>query len=459
MRFLLLPVLLSAVACTDPDAAKPGDSGADGDTGPVGPPMVDLGGITPRNVVVVHVDTLRADSLPRWGSTRDTMPHLSARGAWVSVQRTVSTAPWTAPATASLLTGEPQHLHNVRFFDDTGPNYLLALPSFATHFQEQGVATALITGSQVLTNDVWDLEQGFDYVRVIHDDPGNAAGIVEDAVSWVDARDTDSAFLLFLQPMDMHGPYRPQEQDRWTWADADGEFFDAEGGEREQQDAIDAALDAAGTEGERAALLTTLRAIYDEQALGLDRALDGLLEELEARGLLDETLVVLTADHGETFYDGVPPHLGHGGTVRHEVVSVPLLFGGAGVTQAHVPCLASNMDVFPTITQAMGLPAMGDTEGRSLLEGCRDHSFTGVYGAAGGVEQLRYLAVESLRAQVIFDCFLDTVVAFDLAADPFALEPRPVAEVPDGEALEEALRGHTREVLTTFPHLVCDVGR
>ncbi len=470
---MLLSALWSVLlpACTD--AAKPdgppADSGTQSndtdpvadtdsaeDTEPPAPAALELGGFTPRNVIVINADTLRADTLPQWGSVRDPLAELRAGTNWASVARTVSTAPWTAPSTASLLTGEPAEVHGVRFYDQTGPNYPLAVPDFASYLQGLGVATALLTGSNVVTNPAWSLTQGFDYVERVDDEPGNAAALVLNAEAWLDTLEPEQPFLLFLQPMDMHGPYRAEDADSWTYAEPEDAFFDLEGGQAAQYAEIEAAL--VGVEdAERSVILATLRKIYDEQALGLGRAVSALVDDLERRGLDDDTLLVFTSDHGETFDDGDVEYLAHSGFPRHEVVTIPLMFGGPAVPEATAPCLASNMDVFPTIVQAMGLPPMGFTTGASLLDGCRDHAFSALYTSDGGVQTLHAVSVESLEAQVVFDCADGRKRAFDLVEDPTAVRVVSLADAPGGEELGEALTAHLAEILAMFPDLTCTV--
>ncbi|MDP2305651.1 MAG: sulfatase [Pseudomonadota bacterium] len=454
----LLPVFLalSAGGCLANDG--PGVDGTPSDETGRGEPAdvkVDLGDFRPRNVVIVQVDTLRADALPRWGSLRGTLPRLDARSGWIGVDRAVSTGSWTAPATASLLSGSDQPTHGVRFFDDTGPNQLFTVPSFAPYLAEQGFATALVTGNQVLLTRDYELGHGFGVSLPVVDEPGNAAGAVGLAVDWLDTLSSDEPFLLFLQPMDAHSPYRPEQEDLWTWADPADMPFNVDDPSFAQENQIGDALEDAETEEDRARILESVRAIYDEQILGVDRAIDTLMAALEARGRLDETLIVVTADHGESFFDGPTASLGHGQSLRNELVHVPLLFWGPGVTDAHLPCVASNMDVFPTIVDALGLPPLPSAEGRSLLEGCREQAFSGLYSAAGGVETLEYVGVESLQGQVIYGCRGGGVLAFDLVADPLASNTLPVAEVPDGVALAAALDAYVAGVVTTLPWLTC----
>ncbi|MDP2314794.1 MAG: sulfatase [Pseudomonadota bacterium] len=454
LRPLLAGLLLAgAPGCQAPGAGEDDSAVVDANPGA----RVDLAGFQPRNVVVVHIDTLRADALPRWGSAHETMPILGQRAGWVSVERAVSTASWTAPATASLLSGTDQPTHGIRFFDETGPNIPLAVPSYVPHLQEQGLTTALVTGSEILMGGVYNLGQGFGYAQALAQDPGNARGSVEIAIDWLDTLGADEPFLLFLQPMDVHGPYRPEDSDIGLWADIGHLPFVLTDPPAAQEAQIAAALEAATTDEARAQVLATVRDVYDEQMLGVDRAIGALMDALEAEGRLDETLIVLAADHGESFYDGAPPHLGHGMSVRNELVHVPLMFWGPGVTDAHVPCVASNMDIFPTIVDAMGLPALPSAEGRSLLHDCREHAFSGVYDSVGGVETLEYLSVESKDAQVVYDCINAEIHAYDLVADPLATVKLPLDSVPKGIVLADALDAYAASVVTTLPKLTCTV--
>jgi arylsulfatase len=472
---MLLSALWSVLlpACTD--AAKPDGPPADSDTQssdtdpvadtdsaedtePPAPAAVDFGGFTPRNVVIFHIDTLRADSFARWGGTRDPFASVTARMPWISIDQAVSTAPWTPPSTASILTGEPPEVHKVRFFDDTGDNYSVAAPTFASHLQAMGLATALVTGSNVLTTPEWRLDQGFAYVGQIDAEPGNAEAVVADAVAWLDTLEPDQPFLLFLQPMDMHAPYRADDRDRGAYVAPDEAFFDVDAGEDAQYRVISAALGAAPTDEERQRLRTMMRDLYEEQALGVARAFNDLMDDLDRRGLTDDTLLVFTADHGETFFDGYFNYVSHSGFPRHEVVHIPLLFGAPGLTPSEVPCLASNMDIFPTVVEAMGYPPVKVTMGASLLGGCREYAFSSRYEASGGVQTLHFLSAESREAQLVYDCVAGTRTAFDLVADPTALSPVSVAEVPGGAALEAALQGHLAEVVAVFPELTCVLG-
>jgi arylsulfatase A-like enzyme len=405
----------------------------------------------------VQVDTLRADSLLAYGGTRDTMPLLFARPGWVTVERAVSTGSWTAPATASLVTGLDLPRHGIRYFDDEAPNHRLDSPTFQKYLGEQGFDTALYTGSGLLIDGAYSLGEGFAVAELVEDEPGNADAVVTAGLDWLGARDSDAPFLLFLQPMDPHGPYDPEAEDLGTWSDPANLPFDVTQRPDQQESDIFAALDAATTEEETAAILTQVRAVYDEQILGLDRELDRLFDGLAASGHLEDTLVVVTADHGESFYDGVPAMLGHGFSTRNELVHVPLFLWGANVPDTYAQCLASNMDVFPTVIDALGLEPMADVDGQSLLDACRQFAFSGVYEATAGVETIDWLGVETLDAQVMYDCTGD-LHAFDLTTDPGAVTSVSTTGIPDGAAVVQALDTYSASVVTQLPDLRCQVG-
>lgn len=457
MHTVPLAMLATLFGCTSDPLPRPDHTGADDTSVDTDPPLasvVDLGGFTPRNVVVVHVDTLRADSLPQWGSKRNTLPTVSQRTGWIVVEHTVVTAPWTAPSTASLLTSVHQFDHGVRIPQDDGQDHTLAAPTHVAFLKAQAVATALFTGSSVVTNPRWDISRDFDVVQVNDTEPGNALATIAGALDWVDSLGPNERFLAFFQPMDMHGPYRPEPRDRWVWADPDDVPFSLTVPGMIQEDQFRAAYEAASEE-ERVRMLVAVRAVYDEQMLGVDRALAALMDGLEARGRLDDTLLVLTSDHGESFYDGEPLHIGHGSVLRHEVVKVPLLFWAPDLVDTRVRCLASNMDIFPTIVDAMGLPPMEGTAGSSLLDACRDHTFSASYLYEDGAEALQLAGVESLDAQVVFKCLDGSETAFDLRSDPGARTPLDVADVPGASELAAALHNHLGEVHGKIPDVGC----
>ncbi len=446
---------LGLLACGSGEA--PGDSSVPGDTAPaelIWYDTPDFGDLQPGNVVLVNVDTLRADALPPWGAVHATTPLLDARPGWITVERAVSTAGWTLPSTTSLLTAQDQHRHGIRIVDETGGFGMVRVPLLTTTLQEAGFATALFTGSEVLTQGQTGLADGFDTTLALTEEPGNATAVVDAALEWLDAVPKGQPFFLMLQPNDPHLPYTPEPQDQSTWASGDALPFDVQSGDMEQTAAIEAALVDASDE-ERAAIMASVRDVYDEQVLGVDRALDRLLAELDARGLARDTLVVLVSDHGESFYDGEPLQLGHGRSAREELVHVPLRFWNPALADAQARCVVSTMDVVPTLAELLSVATDGDFAGQSFLDGCRDHAFSSAYEIDAGQEQLTWVSVQSLDTQLAWDCLGGEVLAFDLATDPAATTPLAIEEVARGTELLGLLDSYAAEIAATLPGTSC----
>lgn len=421
---------------------------------PEPPTTVDFGTFAPRNLVVVHVDTLRADALERWGSPYATTPNMNARGGWVSVSDVISTASWTIPATASLMTGNDLPFHDLRTYD---PEHLSTLRGVtaAESLREAGFQTAMITGAGLLMDPELSIGKGFGSAGFVPDQPDNAGGMLDGVEAFLDDLD-DVPFFLFLQPTDPHAPYQPADGDLGTFSDVTHIPFDPTAPAAAQEQAITHALNTAPDDATREAILTQVQAVYDEQALGLDRAIEQIFVALEERGHLDDTLVIVAADHGESFFEGWPEFFGHGVYVRREMVHVPLLFWGAGLTGEHVTCLASNMDILPTALDLLGVAPIADAEGRSLrTEGCRDVAYSSTYEVGTDGELLTWVSATSLEAQVVVDCAHAQSVAFDLRSDPRATLDLPIADVVGASELVSALGAYRDGVTSTLPGVSC----
>jgi arylsulfatase A-like enzyme len=286
------------------------------------------------NVLLIVWDTVRAASLSLYGYERMTTPTLQmvARDG-VTFDRAFSTAPWTTPSHAAMFTGH--------FAPDQSSDWAAALDGRATTIAEilsaRGYRTAGFTANVYATSRESGLNRGFsryvDYpvfspaelftstflMRTaierehwwkylgLQDVPGrsDAVRIENEFLSWLD-RDT-RPFFAFLNVFDAHAPYRPPA----PYDTAFGPLLPGRDpilvelrrfSPRELQAEIDA---------------------YDGSIAYLDHRLSLLLRELETRGLLDNTLVILTADHGEEF--GEHGVFTHGHSLNDRVLHVPML--------------------------------------------------------------------------------------------------------------------------------------
>lgn len=325
------------------------------------------------NVIVIVVDTLRADRLPAYGYARGRTPSLDAfaREA-VRYDQHFANASWTRPSFASILTGRYASSHRVMAKSDALPDALTTLP--------EAMQTAGYYTSGFVTNfnvaPYFNFQQGFDeyrylepnfvlgandaqqklllsqmarqiYDRISPAQPGSAyqdASVVNrEVLRWLDRRPENAPFFLFAAYMDPHDPYFTHPYDgRPGYARAS-----------HQHPRPDEAA--------------TLSALYDGEITYWDAQFGRLVEELKRRGIYDESLIVITSDHGEEFME----HGGywHGTTLYDEQVRVPMLvrypFGARGGEV--VTHFTESIDVMPTILREARIPSsIAGVQGRHL---------------------------------------------------------------------------------------------
>jgi arylsulfatase A-like enzyme len=320
----------------------------------------------PRNAVLVVFDTLRADRLSSYGNPRPTSPVLDAlarEGA--SFETVVSNAPWTLPAMVGLMTGEYP----------TARTYQAGLHrSLVAELEAAGFATAAFTEGAFVSRR-YGFELGFQEFRehegsvpFLLDAPREAAqdpdrGIEKTfgwARQWLAEHAHERRFFLLVHSYEPHVPYR-----RRTFADGMprgrlGPTFEA-----------GAAIEVKRSEQvPDPTELAYIRALYDGGVAACDRALGDLLAELTRLGIAEQTLVVVTSDHGEDLGDRVPPRPGnHGHALYDEQLRVPLILRDPTrrFEVRRVSAQVRLVDVMPTVLDLLGLPAAAGREGRSLL--------------------------------------------------------------------------------------------
>lgn len=327
-----------------------------------------------RNVLLISIDTLRPDHLGCYGGPRDTSPNVDALcRESVVFEQAISHAPSTLPAHATMLSSLPPQVHGASFTRRTPlPDDAVTL---AEVLSERGFRTVSFNdGSQV--KRLWGLAQGFDLYRSTRGDRAVARARFDDRVSdllgWLDRREPgDGAgepFFAFLHSYEVHHPYIPDEDDLSRLEDTPyegwlGRRVSVRSLKRinQREQAIDAA--------DRKFIETA----YDAEIRSMDRALGRLLDGLRERGLLDDTLVVFTSDHGEEF--GEHGDWGwHGHTLFDELLRVPLIvrFPDGRWAGERVRRQVRLVDLAPTVADGLGVPAPESWWGvslRPLLEG------------------------------------------------------------------------------------------
>ena len=361
----------------------------------------------PHNVLLVTIDTLRADHLGAYGYERPTSPELDAFARTAVVfDGAHSSSSWTLPGVASLMTGYYTSTHRCW----NGRSSLA--PSFATLAEalgEAGYRTGAVV-SHVFLDPRYGLDQGFeDYddelVHATKEDSHTAISspaITDKALGWLAERG-DEPWFLWVHYFDPHEVYQ-----------AHAGFSERFGVERP----VD---------------------LYDGEIAFTDHHVGRLLDGLDELGLARSTIVALTSDHGEEFGDH--GGTGHRATLHAEVQRVPLMIRAPDHAPRRDTSIVSLVDVAPTLLELTGSAPLPNTAGRSLAPLLRGASVapTPVIGELG----MNVVMHESVIAQdwkLIVDAVEERVLLFDLAADPTEQHDLSAAHPQRVEALRHELR-------------------
>lgn len=334
MRALAAAVLASSLA-----ACGPGDGGA------------------LPHVIVLSLDTVRADRLGCYGAAPSNTPRLDSLAAGADLHLTcIAPAPWTLPSHASMLTGLFPFEHGTHGFrvDEYVDNAHPLHPDHVTLAEalgEAGYETAGFVANTVYLAARFGLHQGFETYEVRRQ---HAAAMTDRALAFLDGRAADRPCFLFVNYMDAHRPYGMRPHAELARLPDDEHPAKLLEGLCEQ---VMVRGEAPGTLGER------VSALYDAGLGGLDREVGRLLDGLAERGLLEDALVVVTSDHGEGF--GEHGVVEHGKDVYQPLVSVPLIVKRPGQSRGRALAdVASLVDVPGLVAAELG-GATGDRlEGR-----------------------------------------------------------------------------------------------
>lgn len=324
------------------------------------------------NVLLVVMDTARADHFSCYGYGRPTTPNVDRLAREGTLfEHAVTTAPWTLPSHASLFTGLYTSQHGC---DRDSPRLNEALLTAAELLDAHGYQTAGFSNNPWVGPDT-NFHQGFDFFEGKWKGSGPlfklsliwVATRVKDRIGWKDTHSAEAAatnesvrgwldnvrrervpFFLFINYIDVHSPYRPREPFRSRFLrdenrTAAADFKQAELNRIAPPVTLDPAVQGA------------LVDLYDAEIAALDSEVGTLISLLEQRGLLDKTLVIITSDHGEGL--GEHRHLGHRFNVYEPVLRIPLVLrlpgrydGGARVEEP-----VSLVDVFPTLAALLSI--------------------------------------------------------------------------------------------------------
>jgi arylsulfatase A-like enzyme len=316
------------------------------------------------NIVLIVVDTLRADRLGAYGSRRPLTPFLDELASRSTVfHRAYAQSSWTVPSVASLLTSRFPSQH--RALGWLSPlkieNRTLAEVLHAHGYDTGGWS------ANTMIEPPRGFARGFDYFKVGQPTTmrgmgdiifsARAGGLHEDAMYWVarngkDAPSPDPGFLYF-QFMEAHYPYAPPPE--LLWRLSPGHFINVK-----KANDISTLMPGGFP-------LADLENLYDAEVADLDATLKILFRDLTDLHFLEDTIVVVTSDHGEEFEDHAGR--GHGETLYDELIRIPLIVHLPGQTERRdVDRVVSLIDVAPTLLDLAGIPPPRTFEGHSFRD-------------------------------------------------------------------------------------------
>jgi len=341
------------------------------------------------NVLLITVDTLRADHLGAYGYSRVETPNidrLARNGA--RFERAIAHVPLTLPSHASILTGTLPPTHGVRNngfrYPDSGP------PTLAEILKKAGYRTGAFVGAFPLDSR-FGLGRGFDVYDDLYGSRNasrdltfverKADDVTAKALAWIESGRTER-FFAWIHYFDPHAPYEPP------------------------------APYAAAYRGHE----------YDGEIAYTDAVIGRLLRRLDDWGLTDRTLIVLTADHGESL--GEHEEATHGIFIYDATLRVPLVFTRGGLVPAGkiVQRPVGSIDIVPTILAVLGIPPPPSVQGASLLPAMTSAAET--TGAEAYVESLsgwldrRWAPLQGIRSADWKFIDAPQPELYDLKSDP-----------------------------------------
>jgi arylsulfatase A-like enzyme/Flp pilus assembly protein TadD len=282
------------------------------------------------NILLITIDTLRADRLSCYGSQLPKTPHidnLAERGVLFS--RAFANTSTTLPSHANILLGLTPNYHGVH----ENLNFIVSeeLLTLAEHLKNNGYATGAVVGAYPLDSR-FGLSQGFDiydddYIRSHSENfttlERNAEAVIEGALEWLEGR--RSPWFLWIHCWDPHTPYEPPEPFKTQYKEH----------------------------------------LYEGEVAYVDLALGKLLDHLKENSLFDSTLIIFTGDHGESL--GQHGEKTHGFFAYNSSTWIPLIISHPEAVPGRIGHYVSHIDIFPTVCDVLGIEKPPFLQGISLL--------------------------------------------------------------------------------------------
>jgi len=441
-RLLLLATILAALGCSSQDSRP--------------------------NVIVIMVDTLRADYLGTYGFEGEISPNIDALAAEsVQFDNCIAQAPWTSPSIASFITSLHAQNHCVangyglfcevieddEYAWETLPEEAVTM---AEVFRDSGYETAGFVGNWVVKSK-FGFAQGFDtYVEPQGDEQhiDEDRVLFDQATEWLRQRRSGRPFLLHLHVMDVHAPYRLTPEGVTAVRNSPSLGKDRALTEQEIADRpVHLGARIRWPDPSMARRLRNWKVAYGAGVHGFDRQLGEFLEFLREEKVLDDAVIVFVSDHGEEFLEHGAWE--HGKTYYNPALQVPLLLRLPGAESAgqRVGRLVSLIDVMPTLLRLAGIEqALPPMQGQDLgpwISGEGDTEEPWAFASALP-EETATIVAQNEDLKLILDLETGAVELYDLVEDPG--EQRNIASERDDllDLMQQKVQAHLESV-GSFP--------
>ena len=344
-----------------------------------------------RNVILISIDTLRADMLGSYGNTDSLTPNIDALASRSAVfSNTVSVSPWTIPTHFSIFTGlnPSKHKMNRTYYQDTYdklPPLSKAIPTLGELLSKKGYRCVAFTGGGFM-NSMFGYGRGFE---LYDNDCYQIDEAIPKFLSWLENNRSDR-FFAFIHTYSCHFPYERARQVKIHSNDRLIDIFD-----KTEEEYSNTTVMTRFTEDK----LTAALAMYKDSIYYIDMHLGIMLAHLENNDMMDDTMIIITSDHGEEFYDHGA--FKHGDTMYAEQLNVPLIVYAPSLFKSGtaVNTIASVVDIFPTLTESLGYNIASD--GISLVELYKGYSDREFIFSEASFYELK--ALTSIRRKFIYN--------------------------------------------------------
>jgi arylsulfatase A-like enzyme len=305
------------------------------------------------NVLLILADTLRADHLGCYGYYRQTSPNIDKfADECLFFEKALSPSSWTKTAVGSILTSLYPHEHGAFKWTDSLNNENLTL---AEIFRNKNYRTFSVQANRIITSR-YGFHQGFQiYKEMTHD---LAENLTDEFVTWLD-RNKKKPFFAYLHFMDTHYPYQVPEDYARTFASEDQSQLNLY--KLMSQD-IRLLTEMGMPQSDKDHIVN----LYDDSILYFDIHFGRILDALRTNQMLDKTIVILLADHGEEFWRH--GSFGHGHTLYNELLHVPLLIRYPSILPGKkIPFPVQLIDLYPTMLSLADIDFDHEIRGKDWL--------------------------------------------------------------------------------------------